>query len=320
MSKSPKPVIDADPRLYLTALKFPEGIRRQMGSMPGGGSHPDPQEPSFWSRDLLTLKFVKTVKRSDLVDDAKGYLDELDDLSDDEVSQLITEAEEQRLNFNAQGSAADWHYWCKMAEWTVEEGVALSLGRDPRQVSWATVEPAVVSSPFARAYRDRRDIFLRAQTAGVLQENNPPVAIVEWMRRIEIEVPPELAEAATKYNSGTGPACQVEGVTLTTEETQNPLVTKLRREVERLEEQLKEAKAGHQQAKGLDPREHNSLHLLVNAMAREKYRFDPKDTLSSVTSNIVSAVERQGNSISSATALKHLRAASETAARLRNSD
>ena len=53
---------------------------------------------------------------------------------------LAAKQEEERKKFYNQPDAnADFDYYCKCPYWTLDEAIALSLGKDPVKVNWNTV-------------------------------------------------------------------------------------------------------------------------------------------------------------------------------------
>lgn len=62
--------------------------------------------------------------------------------------------EDRRLYLTLFWGSADFDHYCKMAYWTLDECVALSLGKDPKRVNWKVVQPHTDNSCFAFRYED----------------------------------------------------------------------------------------------------------------------------------------------------------------------
>lgn len=57
---------------------------------------------------------------------------------------------------------ADFGYWAKSSYWTIEEAVALVLGRDPKYANRKGVAPYLNVSPFAQLYERTLELANRA--------------------------------------------------------------------------------------------------------------------------------------------------------------
>lgn len=119
--------------------------------------------------------------------------------------QAEAEREEAHRFFNQPRAAADFEYWRKCAYWTLDEAIALSLGRAPQIVSWKELKEytgirsfashrkvGVSTSPFAIEYKKRIEIALRASHFRQLDDPVPPWKFLAWAKRIGIEYPAEL--------------------------------------------------------------------------------------------------------------------------------
>jgi hypothetical protein len=117
--------------------------------------------------------------------------------------QARAQAEERGRFFNRPGAGADFLQWSKAAYWTLDEGVALLLGRAPELVSWASVRDYAQLSPFVRQYAQVRDLAVRARERAQLARRNEPRAFLDWAKRSGI----------TYHCSGrTGPGQQIDMV------------------------------------------------------------------------------------------------------------
>lgn len=105
------------------------------------------------------------------------------------------EAREAALPFNQPAAIADFAYWAAMGHWTLDESVALLLGREPSKASWGTVYPYAKVSDFARQYERLRNLALRAHEMGYGQHAVEPVKVVAWATDVGHLVPLELATA-----------------------------------------------------------------------------------------------------------------------------
>tara|TARA_Y100000815_G_scaffold274481_1_gene308739 strand:- start:41456 stop:42442 length:987 start_codon:yes stop_codon:yes gene_type:complete len=141
--------------------------------------------------------------------EAALYREELGRLSSSEIDMRVDQerkrlrlAEEQRIRreeaalwFNQPDVAADFGYWAAASYWTQDEAVALSLGKEPRQVTWEALSPYLNKSPLANDFADRRLLVQRAVTMQQLYTHTLPPFFLAWARRTKMQVPPELEVA-----------------------------------------------------------------------------------------------------------------------------
>jgi hypothetical protein len=109
--------------------------------------------------------------------------------------------EERGRFFNQPHAGADFEHWSKLAHWTLDEAVALSLGKAPERVNWETVSKYLQLSTFAVQYSRRRELALRAAQWKQLYDPVLPGIFLAWAKRLEIEVPAALVEAVQKRGS-----------------------------------------------------------------------------------------------------------------------
>ncbi|MGH6854785.1 MAG: hypothetical protein ACREDX_06615 [Aestuariivirga sp.] len=102
----------------------------------------------------------------------KLFQDELKKLSLDELKtrhateiqnqinsyRVKAEEDEAQRFLNQPYARADFEHWSKAAYWSIEEAVALSLGREPKVVHWKSVASYRQVSKFAQDYKNRRDL------------------------------------------------------------------------------------------------------------------------------------------------------------------
>jgi hypothetical protein len=83
-----------------------------------------------------------------------------------ELEQLRAKAEQEERErfFNHPGATADYEHWARAAHWTLDEAIALSLGKAPELVRWDRLQRLTATgSPFVIQYARRRDLALRAK-------------------------------------------------------------------------------------------------------------------------------------------------------------
>lgn len=136
----------------------------------------------------------------------KAYREELEAKSPEEIQALYTreydlaqkealaiaEREEQLRPFNTPSANADFAHWSRATYWTLDEALALALGRAPEVVTWKEVEPYTGISRFAKEFARTRDLLIRAKNWDQLSDPVLPVTFLAWAKRAGIPVPSAL--------------------------------------------------------------------------------------------------------------------------------
>lgn len=115
-----------------------------------------------------------------------------------EAAVAKAEQEERERFFNQPYANADFAYWSKMAHRSLDEAVALSLGKDPSRVNWQAVNKSVQISRFAVEYARRRELAVRAVPWKQLYDPVLPTIFLAWAKRNDIEVPAALVAEVEK--------------------------------------------------------------------------------------------------------------------------
>jgi hypothetical protein len=134
-----------------------------------------------YRKELLALEPAKLAKlieaqRSAEVDKARQRAD----------------AEEKSRYFNLPSAQADYAHWATMSYWTIQEGVALSLARDPKIVALSSMQALANVSPFAQSFVAKYEIANRAKTMGQLWERTTPSIFLAWAERMRFQMPDGL--------------------------------------------------------------------------------------------------------------------------------
>ena len=123
-----------------------------------------------------------TAEHNECLMEAAAYTVELYDMQPEKVQKLYEqEREKERIDqqvaadreeaqrfFNQPWANADFKHWGKAAYWTIDEGVALLLGKAPEVVNWESVRDYADVSPFAWRHAKLRDLVQRMQDSGQL--------------------------------------------------------------------------------------------------------------------------------------------------------
>lgn len=121
-------------------------------------------------------------------------------LSRKEIEALYDQALEADRGFNKTSAVPNYSFWTGRESWQVDEAVALSLGRDPKTISWSELQKLVSKSPFAAQYEQRRDDVLRAIEAKRegLHPFIDPAMFIKWAESRNLDLPAELREPSVE--------------------------------------------------------------------------------------------------------------------------
>ncbi len=229
------------------------------------------------------------------------------------------EREEARLPINRPG---DFAYWAKSPYWTIEEAVALVLGREPKYANRKSVQIYSQVSPGAQLYL--RTLELADRNVSWKQLTNPtaPGAFLAWAKRCGIGIPADLEAEVAKYDHYIGDWRTLYESTkakldeaLERERQLAELTKTVKGQFDALQAQVQATVAQFSQRqpapKEPDPREITSLRKLCIGMAIRGYRFSPGESRNSATSDIVGDLDLLGISVSADTVRKHLAAGAE---------
>jgi hypothetical protein len=237
--------------------------------------------------------------------DLEAYRAELQSLADHDLEmrvygELENEAREQEdieeraRPFNQPNASADFEYWGRMPLWTLDEAVALTLGKDPRVVMWVAIENFVGVSRFASRFDDLRRLVLRAKEAKQLTELVSPDDYIAWANTNRVAVPPRLKECVEAYR---GQATDWKG---RYEATQQQLAA-VTDELERL----------RTADKPLGGKERNTFLKWILGLAVIAYGYDHHATRSSVPKAIADELTALGTPLDEDTVRARLREAAE---------
>ena len=240
-------------------------------------------------------------------------------------------AEEASLFINLPGAFADGRFWARHLVWTLEEGVALSLGRDPKVLNTTYLldfSDEVNGASVIQEFHARCRLAESWEARGQLSQYPTPGEFMAWLERANLTYPPELREAWEALGHQVADWKTLYEEAETERESLELSVLEYKRYSERLERELGQiltdqplqtstASSQDGDVEPFDPRARTSLEIMLYAVAAQKYRFDPDAQQWPATAKIVSAVALEGLTISDKAVRGHLRRAALTARKLR---
>jgi hypothetical protein len=275
-------------------------------------------------------------KDPDLAAQIKQFQAELSRLSPAELSERVAEernkqaaeltakaeAEERARFFNQPRSTADFDYWSRLAHWTLDEALALSLGKAPEWVHWKAIEPYLQISAFALRYKRQRELILRAAAWKQLFDPVMPGFFLAWAKRTDFPVDERLEAAVaargvqvadwkTLYDELKAKHLDEYGKWLEASNKQDETIRTLREQVEDLRARLASPVQSAPEMKEIGARERESLLKMIIGMAVGGYGFDPKASRSTQATEIAGDLEKAGVGLDADTVRKWLRQATD---------
>ena len=296
---------------YLVSRRHPIANARAAGSI-------NVDKPDAPSNEI-------NIRRAQALDNFRKVLSsktptQIAELAKAEKKKAQAEIEEHRF-YNRPSARADFDHYCKAAYWTLDECVALSFGKNPKQVNWKTVQPCIWTSPFAQAYEKLRDLTSRAKGAGQLFDPVGPSIYLAWAKEHEIALCDELINCAVNsgislkswrglYNEQRAQSAALRKKHNKEVEELKETLRKARSEIEALREQQPARQVNLQASdsdKLLGTKERESLLKLVGGMAVRGYGFDPTRSRNEATGEIRDDLEALGLGMNDDTVRKYLK-------------
>lgn len=216
----------------------------------------------------------------------------------------------------------DHDFWKRTAYWTIEEGVALILDKEPRKFNSKSIHNAPCDNPTVSTFFEWVELANRAVAVSKLSEKPTPSEFLEWKAITTFGEEGDVGSIYFLEQDRGNPFSFVDY-----KESYLNLEKLYRAKRERLEElegieweyndlwdqieagELK--KNSKNKRKDLDGRKKKSLQKIILAIAINKYRFDPRKMKSSAPKNIESATAECGLLVTDETIRSHLREAVE---------
>lgn len=114
---------------------------------------------------------------------------------EDSKVHLEAQIAEKGRFFSHPPAEADFVYWSKVEYWSLDESIALLLGKSPEVVNWKSIQPLTGVSAFAKQYERLRNLALRATRINRGIGGLNPAAVVTWAIDMDITVPVGLSRA-----------------------------------------------------------------------------------------------------------------------------
>ena len=278
-----------DPIQFLVGRKFPH--QRNWGSFRLKMIPPETRPPE--EVDRLIQSYEEELRKKTPAEIAELVRIE------EEAEQIERDKFEEKQWFNSPDARADFGYWRKAAYWTLDEAIALSLGRDPNKVNSKNIDSKFSKFKFTTEYKKRFELAERARFVGELGHFNAPRNFLAWAKRTGLSYHPELdvilmrnTDAAVDWKARHDAEAAAHAAS--------------KAELERVRTAL-----AANDAKPLGQRERESLLKLVIGLAIDAYGYDPHAFRSPITKEISDILARRGIPLDEDTVRKYLQAAKE---------
>jgi hypothetical protein len=269
--------------------------------------------------------------------------EQLQSLYEEESAKALADLqrEEDGRFFNQPHAAADFDHWSKAEHWSLDEAIALAMGRAPEVVSWEKIKSHSGASPFVKQYARLRDLAERAKTWQKLFDPVLPPIFISWAEQHEIALPSELVERVSKYSGKLidweKKYLELKSIHEGLRSTYDRFQAMHREHVDdwkkvvqtrdgiieaqqkRITEQEKELAAIREappaeceMAKPASPIERQNMLKAIYVMAIKGYGYNPEDKRSKVVSEIVSDISLAGFSVSDDTIRRYLKEARDS--------
>ena len=309
----PKLSFSTDPIDFLVERRFPfirdtgpphyqeiDGIPRRVGTR---------EEIEAYREELEVLPAAEIASRY-----------ETEKLKAHQERMAKSEAQELARFFHQPDAEANLDYWSKAAFWKLDEAVLLSLGKEPRVVTWERMERYARISDFVAKFVELRQLAYRAKATHALYESCPPGLFLGWAKRNDIAYPEELERllvARGNHISNWKAAYDTLKAKVDAEyQERDAKIEALMQQAEELRQKVRSAAELSAQnvdeAKdALKTREKNTLLKLILGMAIAYHGFDPKSSRSSTAREIAGELTRVNLPLDEDTIRKWLREAVE---------
>jgi hypothetical protein len=238
------------------------------------------------------------------------------------------EAKERARFFHRADAAADFDYWSKMAHWSIDEAIALSLGKTPQMVNLKSVQPHAVAdidgwpaSPLAVDYLRRTELAKRAVVWKQLWDPVLPSLFLGWARRLDISVPGDLVKAVEARGQWVGDWKDLHDKMKAVSADWQELAKVKSAKVDELTAELAQSRAERDEAMTkaestpkpeLSTRERDTLLKLVIGMAIAGYSHDPEASRNDAPGEIAGDLANLGIEVTDDTVRKWLKEAAAT--------
>ncbi len=283
-----------DPINYLVAKRFPPQLNASRSPFAN-----DEAQIQFAERESAIEAYVEELRAKSTAE--IDILVKAQWKKQAELEQLRMKDEEAARWYNKPICVADFEHWSKAAYWSLEEGIALSFGKEPTRIKWETIKNHIQISSFVVHYEKRLELAKRASAMKHIGSTNLPGVFLDWAKRNEIDVPAKLiklvearghifadwpgllkqsrqqtSDALVLAEKHRTDAIEYIDKTATAHKSEMRTLTERITALEAENRDLASKNTQSEPEKIMNPKSKQSLLKLVLGMAMDGYGFDPK--------------------------------------------
>ncbi len=295
----------ADPIEYLMRRKFPEekgdnfvkDIIRNL-SLPSS----DHLTRDYNSQELYYLELIKKPKM------------EIQNLVNHEK---LKEEHEKGFFFDRPSAEADFQEWYRMPNWSLEEALALSLGKNPKKVNPDSLDnysnynnnfnSTHKSSSLYKEYKLRMETLIRYINSKKISAHPTPLEFINWLQENDFSIPKELEKLVyERWGKPVDLQSQYKQLKIENQKIKETLEIQEKQLTELLKEKQILNNDINRLSQSFSVRERESMVKLIVVMAVSEYKYNPKAQRNKAVSNILQDFKRLGLSLDRTTILKFL--------------
>jgi hypothetical protein len=230
--------------------------------------------------------------------------EDLDALFEKEKAKEAAKKETERLErtrvLGGRSAGADFCHWSRASYWTLDEAIALSLGKEPGEIDPNLLLDHAHSHQFAKDYVRRRDLIVRAKNIKELSDPTRPHKFVDWANRHRIELPQELVQEVRDDEPIVDWKAKLDVVASALGTTSNfvdEALSQLLRERDRLSSEI-DRLSTQSRERGIRSRERETMLKIIIGLAIGGYGYPPSGQRSPVPKELANDLEKLGIKVS----------------------
>jgi hypothetical protein len=226
--------------------------------------------------------------------------EDLDALFEKEKAKEAAKKETERLVLEGRSVGADFCHWSRASYWTLDEAIALSLGKEPGEIDPYLLLDHAHSQQFAKDYVRRRDLIVRAKNIKELSDPTRPHKFVDWANRHRIELPQELVQEVRDSEPIVDWKAKLDVVASALGTTSNfvdEALSQLLRERDRLSSEI-DRLSTQSRERGISSRERETMLKIIIGLAIGGYGYPRSGQRSAVPKELANDLEELGIKVS----------------------
>ena len=255
-------------------------------------------------------EYIATLKK-----DVDEYMTLLNSYDGDMIQGLYNieyekakEEQEAKHFYHKTHADADFIYWSKMQEWSIEEGIALIHGKDPKTVNYSSLKRSAPLSDLRKQFDEIIELAKRSVKWKKLYDPALPSLFIKWAKDNGFEAPLELDRQVLKRKGNTVDWKKQYDDLL---KLNNGNVGKADKLIADQRNVIDGLKLPIHNKSDLNTKEKTSLLKILLGLTLTNYEYNPNASRNSTAREIASDLELQGLSVDEDTIRKWLNQSKE---------